>query len=311
MLNSGFSPFIKLSIFVFSFSLFAQAMIFSASSVFQKSLAYSKYMIALCVGSITNLSLVLFLILIKEPFLVILFAFVFTNFLSGIIGLFLAKERLFPISLDWIFIKKIFFSSLPLGVMLVFNLVYFRADTFILSILKSSRDVGIYGLSYKFFDFLIALPLFLSNSLYPYLLKNKKNTRIFFNLIKNYLFIFVLCGVILIFPFWFLSPLFALIKPEFLPATLPFKILLLSLPVFFASSLLQWSLISLDQQKYLMYVYLLATAINILLNIIFIPYASYVASAIITGVCEILVLILLWIKLSGLKILLEKELQSE
>jgi O-antigen/teichoic acid export membrane protein len=193
--------------------------------------------------------------------------------------------------------------------MLVFNLVYFRVDTILLSLLKTSNDVGVYGLSYKFFDFLIALPLFLSNSLYPFLLANKKNTRKFFLLVWNYLLIFAITGVFLIIPFLFLSPVFTFIRNDYVLSVLPFNLLLFSLPIFFVTSLLQWTLITLGKQKFLMWVYFASTIINIILNLIFIPQYSYIASAIITGVTELLVMIILGIKLFNLKILLEREIQ--
>jgi O-antigen/teichoic acid export membrane protein len=74
---------------------------------------------------------------------------------------------------------------------------------------------------------------------------------------------------------------------------IPFRILLLSLPFFFTTSFLQWVLITLEKQKYLMYVYLFSTLLNIVLNIIFIPQFSYLASATITLMSEALVFVFL------------------
>jgi len=307
-LQIGFSPSVKMGIFIFSFSLFAQAIILTVSAVFQKTHSYSRYAISVIVGSLINLIFIITVILLKGTIYQVILSFLISNFITAIVALFLVKRRILPFSLNASFTKKIILSSLPLGIMLVFNLVYFRIDSIILSFLKTSKDVGIYGFSYKFFDFLIALPLFLSNSLYPFLLENKKNTRIFFNLIKNYIFIFALTGVFLIIPFLLLSPLFTLIKKDFYLSILPFNILLFSLPIFFVTSLLQWSLITLGKQKFLLYIYLISAIINVALNLIFIPSFSYLASAVITGVTELLVIVILAIKLFGLKIILEREL---
>jgi O-antigen/teichoic acid export membrane protein len=74
------------------------------------------------------------------------------------------------------------------------------------------------------------------------------------------------------------------------------------------TSLLQWSLITLGKQKFLLYIYLISAIINVALNLIFIPSFSYLASAVITGVTELLVMVILAIKLFGLKIILEREL---
>jgi O-antigen/teichoic acid export membrane protein len=185
--------------------------------------------------------------------------------------------------------------------------VYFRADIFLLSILKTTKDVGIYGLSYKFFDFLIALPLFLSNAIYPFLLKAKADNRLFLDTTAKYFLVFLIASFIVIIPFWFISPLFALVKPDFAASMLPFRILLLSLPFFFTTSFLQWILITLDKQKYLMMVYLVSTVLNILLNIIFIPQFSYVACATITLVSEGVVFVFLLVPLLKYRIILERK----
>jgi O-antigen/teichoic acid export membrane protein len=192
--------------------------------------------------------------------------------------------------------------------MLIFNLVYFRADRFLLSLLAPTKDVGIYGLSYKFFDFLIALPLFLSNAIYPFLIKAKKEGKGFLNLTRNYFFVFLLSSFIVMIPFWFISPLFTLIKTDFASCIIPFRILLLSLPFFFTTSFLQWVLITLEKQKYLMYVYLFSTILNIALNIIFIPQFSYFASATITVVSEGLVFVFLIGKVFQERFLFKEEI---
>jgi O-antigen/teichoic acid export membrane protein len=107
-------------------------------------------------------------------------------------------------------------------------------------------------------------------------------------------------------PFWFASPLFTLIKPDFTSAIIPFRILLISLPFFFTTSLLQWALIAKGEQKYLMNVYFFSTIINIILNLIFIPQFSYLACAVITVFSEGLVFVLLINKIILGRIILEK-----
>lgn len=292
-LNSGFSENVRIGIFIFSFSVFAQSIILSTSAVFQKTVNYFSFMIGMVVGSVVNLGLILIFAFLNFSIFLILFAFVASSFISALLLIKLTKEPMFPFALDKQFAKEIFVKSLPVGLMLIFNLVYFRADMFLLSLLAPTRDVGIYGLSYKFFDFLIALPLFLSNAIYPFLIRNKYNNFKFFRFVRNYFIIFLLSSLLIIIPFWFISPLFTLIKTDFISSMVPFRILLLSLPFFFTTSLLQWVLITLEKQKFLMFVYLFSTFLNIILNIIFIPQFSYIACATITLMSEAVVFVLL------------------
>lgn len=309
-LDIGYSNMVRLGIFIFSFSYFSQAIILSSSAIFQKNLNYYAYFKAVAAGSLLNLFLVGMFVLNKMPLLYVVFSFVLSGVLTAIISIFLTREKKL-IAFNYAYTKKITIAAFPIAVMLIFNLVYFRADTFLLSILKSTNDVGTYGLSYRFFEFLIALPLFLSNSLYPFLLKSKKNFRTFFIVVKQYFLIFSFIGILLIIPFWFISPFFTLIKKDYIFAVLPFRILLLSLPLFFITSLLQWTLIALGRQKFLMKAYLFSAIINVVLNLIYIPSGSYIASAIITGVTEFIVMIILIIKVFNLKILLEREYESK
>jgi len=259
------------------------------------------------IGSFVTLLLVLLYILLHLNLNFIISALVGGSLISSLLMLFWTKQNFLPLSFNTKFFKELLRESLPLGLMLFFNLVYFRSDIFLLSFMKSTSDVGIYGLSFKFFDFLIALPLFLSNSLYPVLLENLKNPRKFNIFVKNYLFVYILSSFILIIPFWFFSPFFEIIKEDFAPAIVPFRILLLSLPVFFITSFLQWVLIAKRQQKYLMIIYMFSFVLSVFLNFIFIPYGSYIASAIITGVSELLVLVLIVIRIYSI----EKNLQRQ
>lgn len=299
----GFSDFARFGIFIFSFSLFAQAVIFSTSAIFQKKLNYKIFMVSQVLGGIFNLFLISVLIFFAKPLSLVILSFTISSILTAIISLALASEKIstFDISLG----KRLFISSVPLGLMLIFNLIYFRIDILLLSALKPNVDVGIYSIAYKFFDFFVAIPLFLSNSLYPNMLENINNRIEFSHLFKNYFSIYLLLSFLIIIPVWFLSPMFSLISSEFAKADLPFRILILSLPVFFITSLAQWILIAKGKLKFLLYAYLLSAFLNIALNVVFIPQFSYIASAAITPLSETFVLILLLFKVWHSRILSE------
>jgi O-antigen/teichoic acid export membrane protein len=309
-LGTGFSAVERFGIFIFSFGIFAQSIILSASAIFQKTVNYYFYMLGTVLGSVVNLIVILIFAYLNFSIMYILFGFVFSSFIGAFALLFFAKEKIFPFSLGREFTSKIIMASWPLGLMLIFNLVYFRADMFLLSILKTTQDVGIYGLSYKFFDFLIALPLFLSNAVYPFLIKAKEDKKLFFDLTNKYFLVFLLSSFVVIIPFWFISPLFTLIKSDFANSMLPFRILLLSLPFFFTTSFLQWTLITLGKQKYLMVVYFFSTLLNIVLNVVFIPQFSYVACATITVFSEGIVFVFLLAQLLKYRIISERKVQT-
>jgi len=300
----GFSPLVRMGIFVFSFSLFAQSVIFSSSAIFQKNLRYDLFLVSQTVGSVFNLFLIAILLFFAKSLTFVIFAFSLSTFLTAAVSLFFVQERLK--GFDSKYSKMIFLGSIPLGLTLLFNLVYFRIDILLLSIVKPNIDVGIYSIAYKFFDFFIAIPLFLSNALYPKMLSTLKEKKDFGSLIKNYLIVYLGFSIVVVIPVWFLSPLFSIISPAFSKASIPFRILILSIPVFFLTSFLQWILVSLNKQKFLMWIYGVSVIINIVLNLALIPKYSYLASAVITGVCELFILIALIAKLKSSKIFSER-----
>lgn len=288
----GFSSYVKYGILIFSLSFFNQAIILSASAVFQKSQKYQLLTLSQLVGSVLTVIFIFAFLKISLSLMFIISSLVFAGIGSSLASLFLIKENLrFSIKIP----RELFLASLPLAAMLIFNLIYFKIDAVILSFYKPSAEVGVYGLSYRIFEFLIALPLFLSNSLYPELVKKVDKKSEFLLLIHKYRNIFLLFSLVFLFASWGLSPLLGLINKDFTSAILPFRILALSLPFFFVTNLYQWALVTVKEQKFLMFVYFLNALINIALNLVFIPRYSYLASATITGLCEGLVaVILIW-----------------
>ncbi len=301
ILGIGFSVFVKIGILIYSLELFIQAILFSTNAIFQKKLRYDFLTKSSAVGSVFSLIIVFLIATFNQSLYWVVAGIIIADSISAALSLFYAKENLFPITLDITFSKNLLKSSFPLGMMLVFNLIYFRIDSLILALFHSSRAVGIYGISFLFFDFLIALPLFISNSIYPILLKEKENKKPFLKLIKNYFFIYLGFSFMVAIPFWFASPLFTFIKPDFSLAIIPFRILILGLPFFFLTSFLQWILITFGKTGFLVKIYFASMCANIVLNLIFIPQYSYVAAALITGICEAFVFLFLFYKVVYIK----------
>ncbi len=282
----GYSPLVKLGIILFGFTFFGRAISFSASVIFQKKYVYRFGTYASVAGSLVTFLSVILALFFHASFLVIVSTYVIGTFAEAVLALALVKEVLFPVSLNIRFIKNLFFQTVPITMMLLLNLIYFRVDMLFLSVMKSTHDVAIYDFAYKFFDFLIALPLFLSNSIYPALLATEKNTRIVIPKLLLYTIAFALLGIFVTIPVWVASPFLSLVKPEFLESSFALRLLLLSLPIFFATNILQWIFIAKKKQKFLLFVYGGSLLSNVVLNLLFIPHFSYVASAIITGVSE-------------------------
>ena len=73
----------------------------------------------------------------------------------------------FSFSFTWDEVKHVARGTLPFAVTGIASLVYFRADTIILGIVRGDLDVGIYGAAYSFFSFFMWLPIVLCRAMLP------------------------------------------------------------------------------------------------------------------------------------------------
>lgn len=294
----GFSPLVKLGITIAAFTILTQALFTSANAIFQKKLRYDLSAIAAVAGALT----------------ILLGAFV-CSFLSlgllGFVGIYLAGGIIMVLTAAIILTKKfrvnlvpafsakeakgLLKQSWPIGLALILNLVYFRIDVLILSLVRNSAEVGIYGLAYQFFEASLAVPIFFSNALYPLLIDVKNQSSVqYYKQISNWLKI--LTGVSILQTIGLLVvSLFIpwLYNGQFQGSVLALQVLSLGIPFFFLSALLWHSLIIAGRQKHLIFIYGAGAVFNIVSNLIFIPIYGYLAAAVITVASEGLILLLL------------------
>ncbi|HLL61132.1 MAG TPA: oligosaccharide flippase family protein, partial [Candidatus Nitrosocosmicus sp.] len=106
------------------------------------------------------------------------------------------------------FITKLFKSSLPIAATLFLNVLYVRADTLILSFVRSTNEVGVYTLAYKFFDFPLSLSFFIMNAMYPIFLKSHEtNKNRFYKMVSKFTLNTFLLSVLLTAIAFFAAPL--------------------------------------------------------------------------------------------------------
>lgn len=294
-LNTGFSDFEKVSIGIYSLTIISFALYNSLQVFLQKKLAYRLLIFPSFVSLLILLALV-YLAVTTTNFYLLFGAYIFSGSITNIVIYFLIKRQ-FRLAIStqniFSFSKTLLSRAWPLGLILFFNFIYSRTDIFILSYFKQNTDVGIYGISYRFFDVAVAIPTYLANSTYPVLLSVMENPFLYRKTFKKYLWFYLFISL-LILPFAILlSPIISLLKNEFYYSVAPLQILSLSLPFFFLTSLLQWHFIIKSKMKFLVLLYGGALLLNVFLNVVFIPLYSYYAAAVVTGVCEALVFIIM------------------
>jgi O-antigen/teichoic acid export membrane protein len=295
-----YNPEIKLATIVSALTILTQAIYNSANLIFQGRLRYDLSVVAAAIGSLASLAFIYILAQHGLNLFLVAVSYVAAGLATAGVGLGLARSLVGRFSPrfetgEWV---RLVFLTFPLGLTLVFNLIYFRADIFILSFFRPTAEVGIYGSAYKLFELAISLPAFFMNALYPVLISYYEKDRVKFREMMRWSILGLAgSGVIMALLGIFLAP--ALINiiygPGFSDAVLPMQLLFASVPIYFLSSLYLWVMVLLRRQKTLALVYLFGMLLNIALNLYFVPQFSYNAAAIITGVSEAIILALTYL----------------
>ena len=297
------SASVKVGIIVGSVLILLQSIFTTASSIFQQKLKYDFFAISDILGSLAIILLVYIASLTNSNLLIIILIFIFGNVVKATISLAFVKKIIGRLRLifDFNIWKLLITSSLPIGLMLIFSQFNANIDKQIIALtnpdklgIASSVAVGIYGLSYRVFDLVIALSTFIANSLYPVLLgKLKEDRQEFENLSKRSIAILFLIGLGIGLVGWLLAPVALNIFGKYPESVISLRILILSAPIFFVSSLVLWINITIGKEKLLPFIYAFAMLVNLVLNLAFIPRFGYNFAAWSTVFTEIIILTLL------------------
>jgi len=300
-LGQGYTPLVRLGIQILTPVILFQAVTTTTNALFQRLLRYDLATIAQNSGSIVMVLVTVGLILLAPlsgPLLGVAAVFSGSVATSLVALAFVGKKigSIRPI-FDGPRLVRLFKDSIPLGLALVFNLIYFHADSVILTVYRTTREVGIYGLAYKVFELPLVVPIFFMNSVYPMLLASMRGKPAHGSLpttqaVFRKSFLFLSGSSLLIAGFlWVAAPLLSVIRPEFSESIMPLRILLLGLPVFFVSALYMWFIIAEKKQNVLIVIHGAAMVVNIVANMLLVPTMGYTASAWITIASEALVLV--------------------
>jgi len=302
--EQGYSSAVKMGIILFTPTVLLQSLITTTNVFFQERLRYDYATYATIVGSIVTTLIILLMTktLLPEAMLFgSLIAFLIGSVLTTITALFFVKKitGLPSLTIDTHTIKKLFMTALPLGITLLFNVIYFRIDSVVLTITRSTMEVGTYGLAYKFFEMALVIPTFFMNAALPALISAKKTLDVvrLRTQIKTSSITLLALSIMLCIGGWIAAPLITMIRPEFVLSIPPFKLLLLGLPIFYLSSLTMWILVVEKKQIQMLIIYALSMILNIIANVIFIPTYGYMAAALITILSELFVLLTSYITL--------------
>lgn len=295
-LSQGYTPLVRLGIMVLAPVIIAQAITTTTNALFQKILRYDLSTSAQNIGSfflLTTALLLSRLSTVNGPMLGVVAVFV-GSVATAVVALYLVSVRIGSIRPKFSSsgFLTLLCESTPLGLALIFNLIYFHSDSIVLALTRSTQEVGIYGLAYKVFELPLVIPIFFMNSIYPLLLephnKHGVSSKKIFDM--SFIFLFfsslIIAGIV-----WVIAPLVVYVRPDFVASIEPLRVLLVGLPIFFVSALFMWFIIAQKQQRVLLMIHGIAMLANIICNIALVPAYGYMASAWVTIGSEFFVLI--------------------
>jgi len=198
--------------------------------------------------------------------------------------------------------KSLLKKSVPYGLALILNAIYFRIDSMLLLFMKGPEEVGVYGVAMKILEHFAIIPLYFMNSVLPVLTKSIKEKSQKYKDVIRYSFDFlasmsaplVVGGFILAFPIIFIisTPEFLSDIPnDFYGSDIALKILIFALAFQFLNILFAFILIALDKQTKLLYINAVGVMINISLNFIVIPAYGFRGAALTSVLSELYILI--------------------
>ena len=169
--------------------------------------------------------------------------------------------------------------------------LFFRLDIYVLQVARGVEELGFYTATYRFINFALIVPPYLTMALFPGLARQAHNDRPGLRrtvrLAVGYLVMLALPAAVATTALadhliWLLA------GPQFLPGSAQaLRILIWFLPLSYVNGLLQYVAIALDRQRNLTAIFGLTVVFNLGANILLVPSYGYLAAAAVTVASEV------------------------
>jgi O-antigen/teichoic acid export membrane protein len=287
---------LKIAIFIIALSYIFSSFYQILNGLFQKRLMMDRVTFAELIGKIIQVILIYVGIKLDLGFYFIVGTLLVNMIINFSIVAFLARKfiRLRP-KVDKIYWKNFLKQSLPVGLSVAVTFLYFKAGIILLSLLRPASDVGIYSAAHKVIENITFFPSMIVGLTMPMFAYNIFHKREKFEFLANKnLKVFFILTIPLVIGGWFLAEdiISIIIGPDFGPSAKVLKIIIFALAFIFFGNLFSNILVVAKLQKYLLAILSICAIFNLTLNLIFIPRFSYLATAYISTITELMVAVL-------------------
>lgn len=288
---------VKIGIALATLSYFLISLIQVLVGLFQNNLAMGKVVLAETFGRLTLFFLIIVTIWLNGGILGIILTTIIATIVNFVFQLFFSfKYARIGFAFDLTLWRKIFHKAWPLAFGIAFNLIYFKADTIILSIYRSQVEVGLYGAPYRVLEVALTIPTMFMGIILPILTNFWLSKKVFdFEKVIKMSFDFLMilaipmvAGVLIL-----AKPLMVLVAgPAFYPSGDILKILILASGIIFAGTFFGHIVVAIEKQKQMIWAYFLTALLSLIGYLIFIPRYSYFGAAWVTVFSESLIAII-------------------
>jgi O-antigen/teichoic acid export membrane protein len=250
------------------------------ATIFQKTLTTEKLVIAEIVGRLSLLGTTILVVYSKASLLWVVLTVVAGSFASFLVTYGYSRPIIsLKLQIDWGYWKDILNRTWPVAISIIFGVIYFKADTFILSLTRPQAEVGIYGLPYRVLETAIMVPLIVMGLVLPLLASSwaKNEMDKFKHYMKHAFDGIVIIALPMIFGTLLLArPIINLIGgAEFDVSARVLRILIVATGVIFISSLFTYAILAIGKQRVMIKYYLFTAIIAVAAYLYFIPRYTY------------------------------------
>ncbi len=290
-----YSSEVKAAVLFLVISFFFQGLISTLTAIFAKHLDMPKVALVDLFNKVLYFSILAYLFFTSEASLnIVLGASSLVVTLSFIVFyIFLRKYVKLGFAWDFSYWKKVFYIAWPLAVTVFLNLIYFKADTLILSGFEGPDIVGIYGAPYRVLEVMTTFPHMFMGLILPlftaaWVTNNRQKLN---NILQHSFDFFVIICVGMIVGTWLIStPLMVMLAGKEFEASGPIlNILIIATASIFFGTLFTYLVVALKKQKQMIKYFLFTAIVGLTGYFIFIPIFSYWAAAFVTLLVEILI----------------------
>lgn len=287
---------VKSGVTYLMFVFFFQSLISTLTAVFSKKLDMSKIALVDLFNKIIHFGVIIYLFKIGSSLNTLLFTQSVVVALGfGLLYVFLRKYVKLGLAWDFKYWRHIFHYTWPLAVTVVLNLVYFKADTLILSAYYSPQVVGLYGAPYKALEVLATFPHMFMSLILPlftaaWLSQNMEKVKALWQYTFDFFSMLVVGMMVGI---WLISrPLMVLLAGRDFAASGPIlNVLIVATGFIFFGTFFTYLVVALRAQKQMIKYFFAAAVIALIGYFIFIPRFSYWGAAGMTLLVEFLILV--------------------